>query len=451
MDSTLTLFLALFLIPVVVLVHEAGHFVAARAMGVEVEAFALGWGKVLWSWKPGRTEYRLCLLPLGGYCKMKGEADLIAALNNPEQPFEPSEGSLFAAKPWRKIVISAAGPVFNLTFAAILLALLSWSGWDMAGPPSRLQLYSDISGDTSQPADRAGLQTGDLVKGINGKLIQTFPQLQKAISRSNGRPLTLEIERKDRGTSLVVVPRKADSGNGWVIGILSYRTPLIESLTALSPASLTDLLPGDLLLSWQDKPLPTVESFVRAMEQSKTVAGNLLVLRDGRKVTIPFAAGADRLKGVQWSYQTTTPMAPSMFGAFSEGLIQTGNVLQQMVTGLSQLFLGAVSPFDALSGPIGIVKMGSEVLGNGFSQNWSQGIATTVSLLAMINLALFLMNLLPIPALDGGSIVLSGVEAIRRKPVSLATLLKYQQVGGLLVLFLVLFTTLNDLGVFKLF
>jgi len=180
---------------VVVTIHEYGHFLAARWAGVEVEAFAVGWGKVLWAWKPGKTEYRLCLLPLGGYCKMKGEQDLAEAMVRQDGAFEPSPGSLFGAKPWKRLVISVAGPAFNLIFAALVFLTLQLTGVPETTPESRILVASEVDGRTNAPADQAGLKTGDLVTAVNDQPIKTFVQLQQTIAGSHSQPMVWTIDR----------------------------------------------------------------------------------------------------------------------------------------------------------------------------------------------------------------------------------------------------------------
>ncbi|HTH13165.1 MAG TPA: site-2 protease family protein, partial [Spirochaetia bacterium] len=234
MDTVLYILIGLVGLTLVVTIHEAGHYLAARWAGVEVEAFAIGWGKVLWSWKPKTTEYRICLLPLGGYCKMKGEQDLMAALERQDGAFEPAPGSLFGARPWKRIIISAAGPAANLLFAFLVFMVLQLTGVPETGPAARVLLASEIDGRAGLPADQAGLKTGDLVLSVNEKAVVTFSDLQQAIATSEGKPQAWKVSRDGGEVSLQVTPRWEAAEKRSLVGIYPLIDPVVKEV---KPAS----------------------------------------------------------------------------------------------------------------------------------------------------------------------------------------------------------------------
>lgn len=432
----------------VVFLHEGGHFLAARWAGVEVEAFAIGWGKVLWSWKPGTTEYRLCLLPLGGYCKMKGEQDLIAAMGRGGE-VEPTTGSLFAAPAWKRIVISAAGPVANLATALLVFILLFLMGSPSMGPASRLLLAADVDGRTGTAAEAAGLRSGDWVLAVEGHSIRSFADLQTAITASQGRPMQWSIERDGLRLEKVVTPQRDAATKRYLVGVYPFNPPVIRTVEEKSPAALAGFRSGDRILSIDGEALVADQVFFARIAQTNKPSYVVQVDRKGSSVALTMVSEGPQ---TPWGLAFEVPVFPAqgtdIVSATLAGAERTWNLLDQMVQGLVRLFTGQEDAVQSLSGPIGIVGQGSQAVSTAFGLGLDFGLATFINLLAFLSLALFLMNLLPIPALDGGSIVISLIEGLRRKRLGIKALMAYQQVGVVLVLGLLLFTTLNDLGLF---
>jgi regulator of sigma E protease len=436
---------------VIVTVHEAGHFAAARWMGVEVEAFAIGWGKVLWAWKPGRTEYRICLLPLGGYCKMKGEQDLAVALEQRSESIDPSAGSLFGANPWKRILISAAGPLANLFFAFLLFFSLQATGYPVIGDQPRIQLASEVDGRTGTPAQEAGLQTGDLVKSVGSQNIVTFSDLQQVIVSSGPGPQVWTLDRNGASLRLTVTPRYNEAEKRAIVGIYADNEPVVGSVEAASVAAVAGFHPGDRVVSVDGIPITSGSAFLWRLDKNGTAPQTVTVSRGGTLRELLVEGDPTTAKsgwGVQLAASSFRIEGLRLDLAAAEGVKKTSQVLSQMVDGLVQLFTGKVNPAQALSGPIGIVKVGTEATTTAFAKSSNLGWTTVVQFAVFLNLALFLMNLLPIPVLDGGSIVVSLVEAFRRKKLGLKAMVRYQRVGAIFVLGLILFTTANDLGLF---
>lgn len=447
MDTILFILIGLLGLSLVVTIHEYGHFLAARWAKVEVEAFAVGWGKVLWSWKPGPTEYRICLLPLGGYCKMKGEQDLAEALQRQDGAFEPTPGSLFGAAPWKRIVISVAGPLFNLIFAFAVFFTLQLTGVPETAPESRILLASEAGGQAGLPADRAGLKTGDLVTSVDGKPVRTFTQLQQAIAGSGGKTLVLEVDRSGAKKTLTVTPKYEASENRALVGIFPLIEPLIRAVKQDSPAALAGFQPGDRIRAVSGQPITSTQGFFLALTQAGNRSASVTVERSGTTVDLllvpePGTGGP----GLEFSLPAWPARGEPLPTALKDGWDKTFLLLGQMVDGLVQLFTGKVNPSESLSGPLRITYYVGEVASQGFLAGWGQGWGAIANFLAFISLALFLMNLLPIPALDGGTVVITALEGIRRKRLGVKALMRYQQIGVVFILGLVLFTTFNDLG-----
>ena len=449
MDTIIFILIGLVGLSLVVTIHEAGHFMAARWAGVEVEAFAIGWGKVLWAWKPGATEYRFCLLPLGGYCKMKGEQDLMVALQRQDGAFEPAPGSLFGTSPWKRIVISAAGPVFNLIFAFLVFFFLQLAGVPETTPSSRILLASEIDGRTGLPADLAGLRTGDLVVAVDGQPIQTFGQLQQAIAGSGGKTLVWKIDRDGMVTDKAVSPRYDAAEKRSLVGVYPLIAPLVKAVKKGSLAELAGFSPGDLIVQVDGIPITSTQGFFQTMTSSHGKGLSVFVQRQGKTIDLLLVPEESTTKtgpGLEFVLPTFPARGSDVFTSLNNGWTKTWALLGQMANGLVQLFTGKVNATDSLSGPLRITYYVGEVASQGFLAGWGQGWGAIANFLAFISLALFMMNLLPIPALDGGSIVLSTIEGVRKRRIGVKALMRYQQVGVILILGLVLFTTFNDLG-----
>jgi regulator of sigma E protease len=433
---------------VVVFLHEGGHFLAARWAGVEVEAFAIGWGKILWSWKPGRTEYRICLLPLGGYCKMKGEQDLVLAIERSDEQVIASEGSLFGAPAWKRIIISAAGPVANLITTLVVFTVLALTGVPSMGPQSRILLASDVDGRTGTAAEAAGLVSGDLVTAVATKPVRSFADLQAAIAAQGTKTQTWTIERQGAVLQKDVTPQADPASGRSLVGVYASNPPVLRSVASQSPAALAGFRPGDRVTAVDGIPIDADQVFVQKVTASKP-SHEVTVDRGGQLVTLTLVPEGPKVPlGLSFQVPTYPAQGQSPDRAVATGWTQTFDMLGQMLQGLGRLFLGKENPVQALSGPIGIVEQGTNAVSTAFGFGFDFGFATLVNILAFLSLALFLMNLLPIPALDGGSIVVSLVEGIRRRRLSLKALMTYQQVGAFVVLGLLIFTTLNDFHLF---
>ncbi|MEI8092801.1 MAG: RIP metalloprotease RseP [Spirochaetales bacterium] len=448
MEILLYIPLGLVGLTVVVFVHELGHFLAARWAGVEVEAFALGWGKTLLKWKPGKTEYRLCLLPLGGYCKMKGDDYLVKAMEAANQPGSqaplPEEGSYHAASPWRRIGISVAGPAANLLLAFLVFFVLQLSGIPQQSSPARIILLESVG--TPYPATQAGLASGDLILSVSGKSTRSFADLQAAIAQASGRSLVLEVQRSGTTLTIPVTPRYIEAEKRTMIGISDWVDPVVASVTAGSSGDIAGFQPRDLITEVGGVRVHNTHDLSKALPL-KAGALEVAVERAGTRVLLTwvpeFHGGVTDL-GVAFARQTYPPQGKPLLPASLAAGLQTTTMIGQMAQGLVQLFTGQVSAGESLSGPLRISYMVGEQTSRSFESGWFSGLTNLLNDLAFLSLALFFMNLLPIPALDGGSIVLQLYEGLRRKRTPIRVLIRYQQFGGVLILMLVAFTLFND-------
>lgn len=439
---------------IVIFVHETGHFLAAKASGIEVEAFSLGWGRPIlrYSWRG--TEYRLSALPLGGYCKLKGEQ----ALQNPEQAGpEDIEGSLFAAPAWKRILTYAAGPISNLLFSILILALLWWIGFAVESYDNRIVLVSDypfLSGGSERsepyPAEAAGLQSGDRIVAINGESISHYRQIQETVVTLAGEEIPVVYERDGERLETRLVPRLNRDTGGGVIGVSPWIDPLVARVEEHSAASAAGILPGDRILSIEGKAVANHFDLL-AVLQAHPLRFTMELERKGERIETRIIPGYDEngnpLLGLSFETVHILNRLPNPASALARGFTDSLETVSVSVKSIGMLFQG-INLQKAVSGPIRITYMVGQVASYGFSQGLRSGFTALFRFLSFLSVALFVMNLLPIPALDGGLIVLSTYELLRRKQVSAKFFYRYQMIGFLFIMALLVLTTFSDIFFF---
>jgi regulator of sigma E protease len=439
--------LGLFGLGLVVFVHELGHFLAARLVGIDVEAFSIGWGKPILKKKIGAVEYRLGMFPLGGYCKMKGENDFQEAWENRRNEISPSSRSFFGVSPLRRIVVSFAGPFFNLVFAVLVLSIIWGIGFEVNTLSNRVVLASDINADQQFPADQAGLKTGDRILEINGKKTPYYHNVQENIAVNPEKTLTLTVDRNGETIQIPVRPDLDKKTGAGKIGVYFWTDPVIESVAPASSASSAGLLPGDRITGANGTPVLHSVDFIRILENSPQT----LVLdfeRNGREeqtTLVPlYNENGEMDLGI--SYQAIHYRTPllSFPASLAKGFGETWKTLVVSLRSLGLLFRG-IDLTQAVSGPVRITYMVGDIAAEGFGQSFGAGIRSMADFLALISIALCIMNLLPLPILDGGMIVLFLIEMIRRKPLHPRAISVFQTLGAVLIFGLMIFAVFGDI------
>ena len=431
----------------VVLVHEIGHFIVACFMGIDVEAFSIGWGKALWSRKIGGVEYRIGVLPIGGYCRMRGETEFREALTNQKNEIPKDKGTFYGAAPLKRIFVAFAGPAANAIFAIIVLSFVWGLGFEVRTLSNRIVLASEIDHETTYPADRAGLKTGDRIVEVNGKAIKNYQEIQESIAPYAGEKLHVKVDRSGSRLDVIIVPKLDPETGAGKIGVYFWTDPIVESVKPGSAAAIAGIKPGDLLTSANDIPLRNSVDLSVALRDKPTelrmqIERTGVISEKTLVVSWPEEGNADL--GMDFlAIRFRTPRL-SIPNALAKGAQETWKTFTLSLRSISLLFRG-VDLTKAVSGPVRITYMVGDVAAEGFDTSVGAGFSALASFLALLSVALFIMNLLPIPALDGGLIVLFIYELLRRKALHPKIIYRFQMVGTSLVFGLLLFSLFGDI------
>jgi regulator of sigma E protease len=437
--------LGLFGLGVVVFFHELGHFLAARLVKIDVEAFSIGWGNPIFKKKIGSVEYRFGMFPVGGYCKMKGETDYNEAWENKNKGIEPEKGSFLAASPAARILVSIGGPLFNFLFAIILLCFLWGFGFEIKTLENRIVLASEIT-DEVFPADIAGLQTGDRIININGKEISYYHEVHENIALNPEKTLPITVDRDGKNLALQVTPALDKSSGAGKIGVYFWTDPVIDNVTEGSPAQKAGLLPGDIIKIANDMPVQNTVDLIKIIEQKPGLL-SLELDRGGltKQVLLNISdLDHDHDIGISWKIITYRTPNLSIPAAAVKGFKEGYKTLAASVMGLKLLFKG-IDLTKAVSGPVRITYMMGDMAAQGFGQSIGTGLRYFIDFIALISVALCVMNMLPLPILDGGMIILFLVEMIRKKPAHPKAISIFQTCGMVIIFSLMVFALFGDI------
>jgi regulator of sigma E protease len=436
--------IGIFGLGIVVFIHELGHFLAARLAGIGVEAFCIGWGNPILKRKIGTVEYRLGMFLVGGYCKMKGETDYNEAWDNIRNGKKPEKGSYLEANPLKRILVCFAGPLFNLLFAVLLLSIIWGIGFEINTLGNKIILASEITPGEIYPADMAGLQTGDRIIKIDNRDVAYYHEVQENIALNPDKELAFMVERDGEIIKLNIVPTLDKSTGAGRIGVYFWTDPVIESVSEGSPAARAGLLPQDIILKANGNTIHNTMDLVKAMEEN-TDALVLEYLRNGSIGQVQF--NREQLEnGIGFSWVSVNYHTPklSFFSALIKGIKESWKTLTVSIKSLRLLFKG-IDLTQAVSGPVRITFMMGEAAAQGFGQGLGTGLRSFADFIALISIALCIMNLLPLPIIDGGMILLFLIEWIRRKPAHPKAVTVFQACGMIIIFGLMVFALFGDI------
>jgi regulator of sigma E protease len=427
---------------VMILVHEWGHFIAARIFGVRVDVFSIGFGPRLFGWKRGATDYRISAIPLGGYVRMAG-ADM-SEVDSGDQAPTGSPDELMSKPRWQRAVIAFAGPAVNLVFPILLLTAY----FVAIGVP--YPLFEDqpvvVKGvPANSPAAMAGLQAGDTVVSINGERSSDWAQAGKTISQVQpNTKLSLETENAGtRRTLEIPVQAKDIEQPERLIGFAPVK-PLLEDVAPGMPAARAGLKESDLIVSVDGKKIQWWGEFTERIRGSNGKPVALEVERKGQIVHLtvtpasqpsPNGRGETVYQiGVQRHEDLSYKRVNFVDGTRDAGL-KTLETIEETIGVVGRLLSGRVS-VKQLQSVVGISRAAGQAV--------HQGPLAVISLMVLISVNLGILNLLPIPILDGGTILLLAIEGGLRRDLSLAFKERFVQVGLVFLLVLFAYVMYND-------
>jgi len=435
--------LGLFGLGIVVFFHELGHFLAARLVKIDVEAFSIGWGNPILKKKIGSVEYRLGMFPVGGYCKMKGETDYNEAWENTNKGVKPEEGSYLAASPAARILVAVGGPLFNLLFAIVLLCFIWGFGFEMQTLDNKIILASDFTNE-SFPADIAGLETGDRIININGKDVSYYHEVHENIAINPEKNLPITVDRDGKILNLQVTPSLDKSSGAGKIGVYFWTDSVIGSVAEGSLAQKAGLLPGDVIKTANNAPIRNTVDLLKILEKRPDHL-DLEIDRNGSAQRILLdTSSPEKDIGISWKIITYRTPNLSIPAAVAKGFKEGYKNLAVSVKSLRLLFKG-IDLTKAVSGPVRITYLMGDMAAQGFGQSVGTGLRYFIDFIAIISIALCVMNMLPLPILDGGMIILFLVEMIRKKPAHPKAISIFQTCGTVIIFTLMVFALFGDI------
>jgi regulator of sigma E protease len=430
-----TLFVMAIVLGFMILIHEFGHYAAAKYFGVRVEVFSIGFGKRLLGFRRGDTDYRISALPLGGYVKMSGE--------NPMDDRTEDPGEFMNHPRWQRFVIALAGPAMNIFLAIALLTAVYKVHYEY---PAYLDGPAVVGWvNNNSPAEKAGLQIGDRIARVENVANPTWEQIEAKVALSPNQPLDFAIERDGKTLEKQLTPEPTGLHQYGTIGVVP-RQPNVTISTVESglPAEKAGVKVGDVILSANGQPIPELEALVEMLSRTKDQPLAIDVMRNGqtmhfdlKPVLAPSGPTGENAYRIGISAQPQTKIVHLDWAeAFGRSLDDNKKSSFLILELLRKMAERKVS-MRQVDGPIGI---GSAV-GAAAREGWTPLLGIT----AAISLNLGIMNLLPIPILDGGVILLLFIESLMQKDISLPIKERIYQAAFVFLVIFAVMVIYNDI------
>jgi regulator of sigma E protease len=431
-----TIFIMAVVLGFMILIHEFGHFAVAKYFGVRVEVFSIGFGKRLLGFRKGETDYRIAAIPLGGYVKMSGE--------NPMDDRTGDPGEFLSHPRWQRFLIALAGPAMNIMLAIALLTAVYMVHYEYAAVLDEPAIVGWV--DPNTPAARAGIQIGDKIVRVENIENPNWEQVDIKEALNPNQPLKFAIEHEGKVTEQVLVPEPLGPNQlgdiGWVPKESSVTLKTVEPGM---PAEKAGLKVGDQILTANGEKIPALEALVQVLNRTKDQPLELVVLRNGQKQTFtvkPILDPGGSRQGPAYRIGIARSVPTKVIKLnFSDALkrsLSDNKKSSFLILELLQKMVQRKVSMRQVDGPIGI---GSAVGQAAREEGWMPLLLIS----AAISLNLGIMNLLPIPILDGGVILLLFIESLMQKEISLPVKERiYQAAFVFLVLFAVM-VIYNDL------
>jgi len=433
-------------IALLVAVHEYGHFSMARRLGIKVEKFSIGFGPALFSWRSRDQEvlYVIAAIPLGGYVKMLGENPDEQTDETQDQLSDEDKARAFNNQPvWKRAAVAVAGPGYNFLFAIIIYMVVGWIG-QLVLPP----VIGDVA--PASMAEEAGLHAGERVVSVGGSPVHSWQQLEEKLKQHVGSTVTLElsqdgsiIKRRLRLPAQQKDPllmNVADQVAGFSPGLIIH----IDEVMADSAAQRFGLRKGDVIKQINGWPVSNIRQFITRVKAKAGQPVKMVIQRGQTLMTLNVTPSPDQKKqgrlGVRLASQSLYDSEEYRMGLFEGvqyGFARTWE-MSVMTLGVFGKMVTSAIPADNLGGPIAIAQLAGKTA--------DMGLVYFLGFMALISVNLGVLNLLPVPILDGGLLIYLGMEKLRGKPLSPKFLEITQMMGLVLIVSLMMFAFYNDLS-----
>lgn len=432
-------------IALLIAVHEFGHFIVARKLGIKVEKFSIGFGPSLISWwsRDREVQYVIAAIPLGGYVKMLGETPSEQGDDAKQQLSDEERARAFDVQPpWKRASVAVAGPLFNFFFAILAYMSIGWIG-QMVMPP----VIGSIA--PASIAEQSGLLEGDIIRSLNGSPVHSWVQVEEKMKQVAGDNAEIEVDRNgalvpldfylpspEQDALLINVSESA-------LGIFPGVKVVVDSVAAGSAAQQGGVLSGDQILQAQGEPVTNIRDLIGIIRQKSGEPLSLQVQRNETFLNLTVIPAVDESGfgriGVRLASSPIVDPVLYRMGVV-EGLFfgfeRTWQMTTMTIEVLGKMVTSAISP-ENLGGPIAIAQLAGKTA--------ELGLISFMSFLALISVNLAVLNLLPVPVLDGGHLAYIALEKVRGKPLSQTTMERTQVIGIGLIVVLMLFAFYNDL------
>jgi regulator of sigma E protease len=438
-------------IGILVFVHEFGHFAAAKLSGMRADVFAIGFGKRLLGWNKitgftfgelpkdfngqGNTDYRLSLLPLGGYVKIAGMVDESFDTEFANKEPEPWE---FRSKPtYKKIFVITAGVLMNL-----LLAFIIFWGANFFQGKQVVQTITVGYVEPNSAADSLGFKSGDKILSVNDKPINNWTDFDsEMLINTMGKDVKIKVKRENEVVSVFIPRTKIPEQNEVPLVIAEgWKQPFIDSVLSGTPASKAGIKKRDVLLKINGNGIQTRSEAVSIISGHKNKPIQMVMLRDQDTVTLSATPDKDGLIGVLIVQQYAGKIRYETYGFFESfyyGWKDIVKITDLTFTMLGRVFAGDIEFGKAFGGPIKIAQFAAK--------SADTGILSFLYFLALLSLTLAIINIMPFPVLDGGHLLIILIEGIIRREIPIKVKVAIQNVGFVLLLLLMAFILYNDI------
>jgi regulator of sigma E protease len=434
-DLLITLVSVAFVLGIMIIVHEFGHFAAAKLFGVRVETFSVGFGKRLLGFRRGDTDYRISLIPLGGYVKMSGENIL--------EQRTGAEFEFMSHPRWQRFIIAVAGPFMNIMLAIVLLTAVFMIRYEH---PMYLDKPAVIGWILpGSPADKAGIQPGDRIVHIAGLTEPVWEDVEPKTMLSANQPVQLDVERNGQILHKTVTPVATGPEQIGDPGWAPDQPNTITEIEPNMPAASAGLQVNDNIVAVNGQTTRSTAAMIRILQENKDKPVTLSIVRDGKDVQVTLTPKLMKGEnGAPDAYRIgihSNPMHVDKLPfakALQRSLDQNKKYSLLVFDLVGKMIQGKASP-KQVSGPIEIAR----VSGAAAQQ---PGWTPLMALMAAISLNLGIFNLFPFPILDGGMILMLAIEGLRRRDISLAVKERVYQVAFVLLVLFAVLVIFNDIS-----